>query len=440
MVISNGPNPTGVVPDGNYAYGQFGGYWTFGCRIGGGDSRNPTCALYAPTKQNFEGNGAFGTSDGRLFETSNFQNVGTQTYYAPYDSANPTYTGYWRLCGAVDPDVNCRDRFRLELTKSSITLYVNGIRYWEQKNMPTQVQFPDTFMNNPVYIYAASWMVVQSSQPIRYHWDRLAINPTSTPLASPTGLTQLATKTPTPTQTPTPTIMAMPGGMGGTANPASIQFNGSGFASIPHNAPNNWTVETWFKDQATDSFAGDGYNHPTHYLLVKGETDTDANIPYVLGIEWNSIFVGTRSGWRNRIIRYNLKDNQVSFNAWHHIAATFDASNRQITLYLDGLRVAQGTLSAYSNQNNKKPLIIGKNGNQHYWVGEIDDVRIWNTVRSAVEVRNNYENELSVQQSGLIGNWKFDENQGNSILDFSINHQNGVVVNGVWSSDIHMIL
>jgi hypothetical protein len=171
MVITNAPEPTGKILTELYTYGQFGGYWSFGCRLA--HDGTITCALYNP--HGTPGNPQYnGTDDGRVFEMSWFQHVGSHIYNGQFD---PVAKDPLRKCQNTDPDTNCRDRFRLELTKSSVTIYVNGIKYFEQSDLPAEVQFPDAMINNDVYVYFSGWQVRQDATPIRFHWDRLAVNP-----------------------------------------------------------------------------------------------------------------------------------------------------------------------------------------------------------------------------------------------------------------------
>jgi hypothetical protein len=204
VVVTNGPAPTGVVPDSLYAYGQFGGYWSFGCRYK--PTRDPVCALYSPRPGMLSG--PFATDAGRVWEMSNFQHVGQTTGGFPSGGL----ANLWRTCDGVDPDTFCRDRFRLELTKTSVTIYVNGGLYFSETNL--SVPFPDDFLNNPVYTYFAGWEVRQTAPTIRFHWDYLAVNPSTGPSAAPGfGGAPPATVTPTPipaTPTPLPTGACAP--------------------------------------------------------------------------------------------------------------------------------------------------------------------------------------------------------------------------------------
>ena len=85
---------------------------------------------------------------------------------------------FWRRCDSNQMDMHCRDRIRMELTKSSLTLYVNGVKYMESGGWPSDVQLPDSFVNGPIYAYNMNMMNgFNSAEVVRFHWDNLAINP-----------------------------------------------------------------------------------------------------------------------------------------------------------------------------------------------------------------------------------------------------------------------
>jgi hypothetical protein len=102
----------------------------------------------------------------------------------------------------------------------------------------------------------------------------------------------------------------------------------------------------------------------------------------------------------------------VDATRWHHLAASLQASSELLTLYLDGVPVAQGRVSA--GRGNALPVEIGRNGPRtgKYFQGKLDDVRIWSVVRSASEIAAHYQQQLADVQSGLIANWKLDEPAG----------------------------
>jgi hypothetical protein len=162
--ITTGASPTENRPDGLYAYDQFMGHWTLGCRLQ--PSRNMTCALEDNTQR-----GA--NNGGRVWELSFFQNIpgGTIEGGGPYGSL----ANAWRECGSTDPDTFCRDKFRLEVAHDRLTLFVNGVKY-QQHRLPANSVPPELLSQN-MYIYFSSVVQGLNAETARFHWDRVAVNP-----------------------------------------------------------------------------------------------------------------------------------------------------------------------------------------------------------------------------------------------------------------------
>ncbi len=181
ITITSAPAPTGEFADILYAYGQFGGHWAVGCRLQ--SSRFPVCAVEGADANDppVEETCFAIPRQYRVAELSSFQRCGTKVMGGgPYDGLER----YWRECQPAGPDMACRDRFRLEVTKSSLTLYVNGVKYMEDANWPAAHQLPDSFVNGDIYVYQSNWQNRAGSRAYRYHWDHFAVNPPSGPTPS----------------------------------------------------------------------------------------------------------------------------------------------------------------------------------------------------------------------------------------------------------------
>jgi hypothetical protein len=170
-----GPTPARSIGDDLYAYGQFGGYDSVGIRLTG---PRPIAAYYDDTERGFP--------CGRVWEISWFQNGessgGGCTHPRQFDIWGG---GEWVLpsgsygdCdSADDPDTICRNLYRWELSQSKITLYINGRKLMEHTALPGVKALADQFVNSPVYVYFSDWIYQPPNRVVRYHWDRVAINP-----------------------------------------------------------------------------------------------------------------------------------------------------------------------------------------------------------------------------------------------------------------------
>jgi hypothetical protein len=173
------------------------------------------------------------------------------------------------------------------------------------------------------------------------------------------------------------------------------------------------TVEAWIKinaftvaDQAIIT-KGDAWkltrNGSTNQLAFTG-TSTFFGTPYAY----------TVAGSRN-----------VNDGKWHHVAATYDGS--QLILYIDGTFDASSYYSstmddnAYAVQIGANAQVAGKNFN-----GQIDEVRIWSSVRYAYDISSSMNKTLVGNEYGLKGYWKLDDGYAGTLTAASSSFTSGV--------------
>jgi len=60
--------------------------------------------------------------------------------------------------------------------------------------------------------------------------------------------------------------------------------------------------------------------------------------------------------------------------------------------------------------------------------GLIDDVRVWNVERTATEIADNYNKELTGSETGLVGYWKLNSTLGDSTANNNdLTNNNGAI-------------
>lgn len=99
----------------------------------------------------------------------------------------------------------------------------------------------------------------------------------------------------------------------------------------------------------------------------------------------------------------------VNTGVWTHVAVV--RQDTKCVLYVNGVENASSTLSTPANSTTDN-LKIGALGQvwSECFDGSIDEVRIWSVARSAQEIADNYQQELTGEEQGLEGYWKFDGN------------------------------
>ncbi len=176
------------------------------------------------------------------------------------------------------------------------------------------------------------------------------------------------------------------------------------------------TIEAWVRPDATSSFRG---------LVSRYFTSGDASNAYLLEIN---------SGNYNFVI--NESDNNLvsasgsaTASTWTHVAGVADGTN--VHLYIDGILVASTAYDGSITSNSSRDLYIGRYRNDGfgYFDGQIDEVRIWNVVRSGADIQANMFEQLTGSETGLVAYYRFDEALGTSLDDDSPNSNTGTLVN-----------
>ncbi len=127
----------------------------------------------------------------------------------------------------------------------------------------------------------------------------------------------------------------------------------------------------------------------------------------------------------------------LDLNRWQHVAVSYDGGLAEIKLYIDGqeqvLSFAGGQPAGNIIDNSALDLLIGNSsGYGQTFAGVIDEVRVWNTVRSDQEIETNMNFCLAGDEQGLVGYWPLNEGFGTAATDLSTNDNNGTVTETEW--------
>lgn len=128
---------------------------------------------------------------------------------------------------------------------------------------------------------------------------------------------------------------------------------------------------------------------------------------------------------------------------WHHVAATYDSATGTKNIYIDGVLARSDTSSGLGllSNNSTIKLILGSDdwgyggGVDRQFRGSMSDIRIWNVVRSAADISNNYRRRLVGNETGLVGYWKLNQGYGTgwgsytTALDSTSNRAHGTLLN-----------
>jgi hypothetical protein len=82
----------------------------------------------------------------------------------------------------------------------------------------------------------------------------------------------------------------------------------------------------------------------------------------------------------------------VSRNSWHHLVGIYDGANAVVSLYIDNVVVGSKSISAVLSHSLEQWNIgvFNNGGGNSYWIGYIDNLRIYNRALAASEVGQLY--------------------------------------------------
>ena len=123
----------------------------------------------------------------------------------------------------------------------------------------------------------------------------------------------------------------------------------------------------------------------------------------------------------------------LSTDTWYHIVLVHDNSENTLKWYVNGTE--QNTNTSVNVPSNTGTFYLGTNSDadDKFFNGQIDEVRIWNDVRTAAEIADNKDDELVGNESGLAAYYKMSDGTGTTLTDNSSNSNNGTLTNMVTS-------
>ena len=227
--------------------------------------------------------------------------------------------------------------------------------------------------------------------------------------------------------------------------PASyaVHLNGSTggvqVGAVFSNLINNFTIEFWVRPEgnraetvesanAVEGTAGQLY---AIYPTQGGFNYGDGHLGTGVSVGTNGISVFFHG---NGILTSALVYS-TNLTGWHHVAVVVEGARP--LLYVDGTlaRVGLG-LDQIVHPSADVSTSNTSSGNYGPFPGSVSDLRVWNYARLQSEVAGNLNRRLSGAESGLVGLWRFDDNQGSTVSNATVPSQPGTLVGGfTWTAD-----
>lgn len=198
------------------------------------------------------------------------------------------------------------------------------------------------------------------------------------------------------------------------------------YVALPKPTLNNFTIEYWVKTTMTSLTGSQWYN---------GNGIVDAEVGGSTSDFGTSLLNGKIAfGIGNPDVTIQ-STTSVNNGVWYHVAATWDGTTGAMKLYINGVLEATGS-GATGTRSAPPGIRIGSIQTAiQYFAGSIDEVRIWNSVRTQSDIQSNMNAEISTN-SALVEYYKFNQGTANStntgittLTDASGNSNSGTLYN-----------
>ena len=206
---------------------------------------------------------------------------------------------------------------------------------------------------------------------------------------------------------------------------------------------NTMTVECWFRTSDTN-------NQKTYGWFVS-RNNTLGNIfssQFSLGMLTDGKIIAWAHGSADGFFMDIATTTRFNDMQWHHAAISYQSSTGVFSMYIDGSLNVSKNIAANNlplgilSNNTVSRLIFGSDDagafssqTNRQFRGSLSDIRIWNVVRSAADISNNYRQRLTGNETGLMGYWKLHQGYGTgwasytTASDSTANRTHGTLLN-----------
>ncbi|MBD3891434.1 LamG-like jellyroll fold domain-containing protein [Olleya marilimosa] len=197
-----------------------------------------------------------------------------------------------------------------------------------------------------------------------------------------------------------------------------LNFDGvDDFIDCGNILPESYTKEAWISIDAINQTSN----------IISGSDSSGQNAFWVP----NGVLSAGHNGFWNAVEDSNV----LSLNTWYHVVVSYDYATQTLKLYKDGILIdSNNNVPAPNNGND---IHIGSYDDaNNLFNGSIDEVRIWNVVRTEEQINGSKNCELQGDEAGLIAYYQFNEgldaNENaafTTLNDATINANNGSLTN-----------
>ncbi|MDM8524962.1 S8 family serine peptidase [Desulfococcaceae bacterium HSG8] len=185
------------------------------------------------------------------------------------------------------------------------------------------------------------------------------------------------------------------------------------------------TIEAWIKPSWWGEFLYGGYARVVDkkdfvlYLNYENENYND-----------HSLIFGT-SHDDGAFRTSGTPADSIGLNKWQHVAVTYDGEGT-VKMYINGreqpILQPDGPPSGLLADNKENSLFIGESANlDRAFDGAVNEIRIWNVVRTTAEIQEGLYTGLNGDEEGLAAYWPVTLSDDKILRDYSGNGLDGTI-------------
>ena len=213
----------------------------------------------------------------------------------------------------------------------------------------------------------------------------------------------------------------------GSANPAYIGSAEGHSILIPHNQSQvmngTITIEAWVKQ------TGGGGDQ---FIVAKSSCCSPTGFEMKMVGNSSSRRIQCGFGRISGVSPVMQTNSTLAMNTWYHVAVTL--GNGGFSIYLNGIldNYQNATIGSFGQVTSD--MRIGAStyitNPTSSFIGEIDEVRLWNVVRTQSDIARNMRKALRGNELGLVGYWRMNDGGNSFVSDLSPYQNHGLLTNG----------
>lgn len=187
----------------------------------------------------------------------------------------------------------------------------------------------------------------------------------------------------------------------------ALNFDGANdYVNVSRPVGDDFTIEYWVKTTQAGTTGPNWYNG---IGIVDAEVGGQTN-------DFGTSLNGSKLCFGIGSTDYSIISNaDINDGSWKHIAVTRTKTTGAINIYINGVLDISGT--CYNLGTLNAPSFIRIGGMQtgvNYFNGSLDDIRIWNVVRTQAQISANLNQELNGDEAGLVAYFKCNQGLPNT--------------------------